>query len=161
LEPVELSLSEAEAKRQAMRCLRCDVCIRCGICERLCREKVKVEAFEFKPIGHSEQILFDYERPAKRCITCGACALACPTQAIQIVDTPSGNREMQFCGIILNSLQLVTCELCGNNFAPQRYMEYVTAKIPKEAQHPRLCAHCTRSSRAKAFAGPFFSAFSE
>jgi ferredoxin len=158
-EPVELSLSEEEARREAARCLRCDACIRCGTCERVCREEVKVEALEFKPISTPERVLSNYERPGERCVTCGACALACPTQAIQIVDTPDGMRQMRLCGTVLNSLQMVPCSSCGQPFAPQRYLDYVEANSGgKSHEHlgEHLCARCARVKRAEALAGPDF-----
>ncbi len=35
---VELGLSEEQARQEAKRCLRCDICIRCGTCARVCNE---------------------------------------------------------------------------------------------------------------------------
>jgi NADPH-dependent glutamate synthase beta subunit-like oxidoreductase/ferredoxin len=38
---VELGLSEAMAREEGRRCLRCDICKRCGLCVSICRDKMK------------------------------------------------------------------------------------------------------------------------
>jgi ferredoxin len=85
--PVELGYSDAQAQKEAQRCLRCDVCIRCGACERSCHQ-MRVHALKFSQITTRERVLTDYPLASEKCIACGACALACPTQAIDYLEGP-------------------------------------------------------------------------
>jgi len=151
-EPIELSLSEAEAVREARRCLRCDVCIRCSTCERVCRDEMQVYALKFSQITTTERVLTDYPRVSERCIACGACALACPTQAISYVEG-ADYREVQLCGTVLNHLETPKCQICGEPFTPSRYLSYVTgrsdATMGKQVLR-RLCPKCAREQRAVA-----------
>ena len=151
-EPIELSLSEAEAVREARRCLRCDVCIRCSTCERVCRDEMQVYALKFSQITTTERVLTDYPRVSERCIACGACALACPTQAISYVEG-ADYREVQLCGTVLNHLETPKCQICGEPFTPSRYLSYVTARsdatMGKQVLR-RLCPKCAREQRAVA-----------
>ena len=157
-EAVELSCSEDLVQKEARRCLRCDVCIRCGTCERICREDVKVNALEFSPISREgshpeERVLSNYERPKEACITCGACAIACPTNAMELVETQDG-REVHLCGTVLNRLEALKCTQCGAPFVPSRYLEYVTSRCDAAmGKHVlrRLCPQCAREKRAQSF----------
>jgi NADH-quinone oxidoreductase subunit F len=149
-EPIELSLSEEEAIQEARRCLRCDVCIRCSTCERVCRDEMKVYALKFSQITTTERVLTDYPRVSERCIACGACALACPTQAITYVEDPN-YREVQLCGTVLNHLETPKCQVCGEPFAPHRYLSYVTGRSDATTGKQvlrRLCPRCAREQRA-------------
>ncbi|MCE5244893.1 MAG: NAD(P)-binding protein [Syntrophobacteraceae bacterium] len=155
-DPVELGLAESLARQEASRCLRCDICIRCGECEKVCGESMQVHALEFKAISTDERILGDYERPKDRCIGCGACALACPTGAIEIVDSP-GFREMRLCGTVLNRLPLPRCGACGSPFVPERFLEFVTGRsdaVMGKKVARTLCPDCAREARARDFVRP-------
>jgi NADH-quinone oxidoreductase subunit F len=150
-EPIELSMSEEDAVREARRCLRCDVCIRCSTCERVCRDEMKVYALKFSQITTTERVLTDYPRVSEHCIACGACALACPTQAITYIEDPDF-REVRLCGTVLNHMETPKCQVCGEPLAPSRYLSYVTgrsdATMGKQVLR-RLCARCAREQRAE------------
>jgi NADH-quinone oxidoreductase subunit F len=153
---VELGFTEAQAQKEAQRCLRCDICIRCGACEKICREAMQVQALDFKQISPTERILSDYAQPKERCITCGACALACPTGAVELIETPD-KRELHLCGTVLNRLDIPKCQSCGHPFVPPRFLEYVTARsdtVMGKRVLRRLCPRCARKKRAQKFGAP-------
>lgn len=96
--PIELSFSDAEAREQAGRCVRCDVspvvdeatCTLCSVCEDACPEKAISRSAQQ---GAGPALLIDYSA----CTRCGVCARACPEHAItmsafedETVSVPSG-----------------------------------------------------------------------
>lgn len=94
LEIVELDFAEAAARRQAARCLRCNVntvfeterCVACNGCVDVCPENlirlVPVDEMtgEFDPDGAAAALIKD----ETTCIRCAMCASRCPTHAIQM-----------------------------------------------------------------------------
>jgi len=57
-------------------------CIMCGLCVRVCREVIGPEATCFAGRGIEREISTPYKLLSDVCIGCGACALVCPTGAI-------------------------------------------------------------------------------
>jgi ferredoxin len=114
---------------------------------------MKIEALSSIEIAPGEWMISDYLRPAERCTTCGACAVACPTGAMEIRNSQT-HRELSLCGTILNKLELLRCANCRGPFVPERCLEFVTEKSDwkvgiKIARE--LCPDCARTAAAQKF----------
>jgi ferredoxin len=145
---VELGYDEKTAKREAKRCLRCDICKRCGKCVETCR-KMGIDALQFGYLD-SEPGSTDYRITAERCILCGACAANCPTGAITLTDR-EGERHLSLCGTVLCSEKLQYCERCGAVVGPARYLDYVkkrTEGIQEAFAGRQFCEKCLREVTA-------------
>jgi len=148
---VELGLSEAMAREEGRRCLRCDICKRCGMCVSICRDKMEVDALQMGYLDFDQPGLTDLRVAAERCILCGACAANCPTGAIVLEDR-NGDRQLSLCGTILCREKLEYCESCDEVLGPARYLDYVskrTEKISQAFQGRRFCADCARRATAE------------
>ena len=60
-------------------------CILCGLCVRVCNELVGTGAINFSNRGITRVVGPPFLEEIDTCIGCGACAIVCPTGAIQIV----------------------------------------------------------------------------
>lgn len=101
---VEIGFGEAEARRQAERCLYChiqtiydaDKCVMCNrcvdVCPEYCLKLVPVEALDLEPEVKERIIeaagiglrgpLSAMLKDDEKCIRCGLCAIRCPTDAM-------------------------------------------------------------------------------
>jgi heterodisulfide reductase subunit A len=61
-------------------------CIMCGLCVRACNELVGTGAINFSDRGVKRVVGPPFLQKTRTCIGCGACAIVCPTGAIEIVD---------------------------------------------------------------------------
>nr|MBL0716347.1 FAD-dependent oxidoreductase [Desulfobacterales bacterium] len=66
----ELGYSENQAREEALRCLRCDICRRCGDCIRVCRDQMKIDALQMGYFDFDHPVATDFRRTEERCITC-------------------------------------------------------------------------------------------
>lgn len=147
---VELGLTERQARDEALRCLRCDICRRCGLCVQICHEKMKIDALQIGYFDFPHPAPTDFRVTAERCIACGACATNCPNDAMQIRER-GGYRELSLCGTLLNRLELETCERCGKVLGPSRYHDFIalrTRGIGAPRGDARLCLECARAAAA-------------
>ena len=147
---VELGYAEESVRKEALRCLRCDVCLRCGKCVEVCRDKMGVNALQMGYFDFDHPVATDFRETADKCILCGACATNCPTGAMQIEDT-GRERILSLCGTELNRKELLNCENCGAVMGPARYLDFVqkrTNGVARVAQDRRLCDACARKTSA-------------
>jgi NADPH-dependent glutamate synthase beta subunit-like oxidoreductase len=90
LSEVELGFSEAEARAEAQRCLRCfsniqldtGICVLCGLCVDVCPYDLisMVPATDFEAETTGTALLLD----ESRCIRCALCVERCPTKALSM-----------------------------------------------------------------------------
>jgi NADH-quinone oxidoreductase subunit F len=151
----ELGLTAAMAVNEARRCLRCDYCIGCGLCQTACAE-VGAHALAFVPTKADRLALFDFERPAQRCIACGSCAAVCPTTAIRTFES-DGRRQVVIAGAKLQDLPLLLCRQCGQAIAARPQLAALEDRLDsaQQAAAPHLdglCPVCARLNGGKGFA---------
>ena len=148
---VELGYTEKEARQEARRCLRCDICLRCGKCVEICRDKLGVDALQMGYFDFDHPVKTDFSITAERCIACGACAANCPTGAMHMEDCGQ-ERVLSLCGTILNRQRLLFCEDCGTALGTDRYVNYIRDRIKTVARvtaEPNKCEACARVSAAQ------------
>lgn len=152
-EQVELGLTAETASREAMRCLRCDICLGCGLCLTACAE-MGSEALRFRETDLGRQVFMDFEHPASACVGCGSCANSCPTGAI-VAEDVDGKRRIVMTGTLLNEVDLVPCSICGKPYAPQAYLDRLAQRLkdsgrPDERVEQHICPECGRARMARA-----------
>ncbi|MCM1129872.1 MAG: FAD-dependent oxidoreductase [Alistipes senegalensis] len=144
---IQYDWDENEAKTEASRCLRCDLCIGCGLCELACIQ-VGAEALKMVETGNRRLVFEDFLRPASLCIGCGACAAVCPTGAIR-VENRNGQRVTEITGTVVRSQPLQTCSCCGTTFSPAVQFDRTRSRMGMtgEPEHA-ICPACARKQAA-------------
>ncbi len=64
-------------------------CILCGLCTRVCSELMKSGAVDFRGRGNTREIGPAYDKHSPICMACGACAVVCPTGAVDLAKVSS------------------------------------------------------------------------
>lgn len=152
---VELGLGEEQARREAHRCLRCDICKRCGRCVVVCRDRMGIDALELGYVGEGEGLPTDFRITSERCILCGACAANCPTGAMRLEERGE-HRLLILGGTILQREPLEKCQDCGTALGPAKYLDFVRKRTEAMAQAfsgRLLCEACARKATAESKSG--------
>jgi len=145
-----LGYDEAAVRKEAGRCLRCDICRRCGECVAICRDKMGIGALKLGYLEFDEQSPTDFRATAENCITCGACAANCENKALAIEDI-DGQRVLKLCGTRLNSQAIQYCDSCGAKLGLARYTRFIQKKtrgISPTTVDRLLCNDCLRHNGA-------------
>ncbi|MCP3875838.1 MAG: FAD-dependent oxidoreductase [Desulfobacteraceae bacterium] len=148
---VELGYDEESVRKEAARCLRCDICRRCGKCVEVCRDKMGIDALEFGYMDFDNPTQTDFRATSEKCITCGACAANCENKAIVIEET-DGQRMLKLCGTILNKQDIQYCEECNAILPSIEYLQFISQKtgnVTKAIENRLLCNNCQRKLSAK------------
>jgi len=119
-----------------------DNCIMCSICVRVC-EAIGASAISTLSRGPEKYVDVPYK---DACIGCGACAEACPTNAIPVIE--EGNiRE-----IWGKKFELERCPECGNTLNTKEFYKFWEGKMDKVQGFNGLvtkCPECARREKAK------------
>ena len=148
---VELGYDEESVRREAGRCLRCDICRRCGKCVEICRDKMGIDALKFGYMDFDNPSETDFRATSEKCITCGACAANCENHAI-VIEEEDGQRMLKLCGTILNKQDIQYCEECNAILPSIEYLQFIaqkTGKLTKVTENRLLCNACQRKLSAK------------
>ena len=143
---VELGFNSEDAREEAHRCLRCDICRRCGRCIEVCRDMMKIDALPLGYFDFDHPVETDFRKVSEKCILCGACAANCPNEAMVMKDENS-ERVLYLCGTELNRLKLEYCMECGAVLGPERYHDFIMNRLKDVipvADDVRLCIDCAR-----------------
>jgi len=113
-------------------------CILCGLCVKTCEEAVGVSAIGLSYRGSHKKVGTPFVEPTMVCIGCGACHYICPTGAIKMQEENGVRR------IWSRDFKLKACNVCGNLFAPEYQLEWMSKKtgVPLEFFH--TCQDCRK-----------------
>jgi NADH dehydrogenase/NADH:ubiquinone oxidoreductase subunit G len=121
--------------------VKTEECILCRLCVRTCQEVVGAGAITFVANGLEREnkeasVVWNMDK----CIACGSCAYICPTQAVtlndnqgmRIINTPSVKMEFK----------LKACTKCGNFYAPEKQLAYMSRTSHLPIEKFDLCPDC-------------------
>ncbi len=115
-------------------------CILCGLCVKTCEEVVGVSAIGLSLRGSQKKVGTPFSEPTGVCIGCGACHFICPTGAIKMREE-DGVRH-----IWGRDFKLQTCKVCGNYFAPEYQLEWMSKKTGVPLDFFKTCQNCRNTA---------------
>lgn len=101
-------------------------CIACSLCTQVCEEVVGVSAISMLDRGRDKSPGTPYLKPSQACIGCGACAYACPTEAISMTDEGETRK------IWGKEFKMVTCSVCGKPYIPEAQVDWIVKTTGKD-----------------------------
>lgn len=111
-------------------------CILCGMCVKACEQAVGASAIGLSQRGSEKKVGTPFLEPALACIGCGACHFVCPTGAIDMSEEKGVRR------IWGRDFALQACRVCGNYFAPEYQLEWMSKKSGVPMDFFRTCQNC-------------------
>ena len=147
----ELGYDEESVRKEASRCLRCDICRRCAKCVVICKSKMGIGALQFGYMNFDNPGPTDFRVTSEKCILCGACAANCENKAI-VIEEKDGERMLKLCGTILNKQDIQYCEECHAVLPSAEYLLFLsnhTENVTKKTEGRLLCNNCQRKLSAK------------
>lgn len=113
-------------------------CILCGLCARVCEQVVGVSAISLVNRGITKWAASPFFEAALDCIGCGSCFYVCPTGAIKMED--KGNTRYIHNWHV--KFKLKKCKSCGNYWAPEKQLEYISKKWNIPSDYFEVCPNC-------------------
>ncbi|MBN2528297.1 MAG: (2Fe-2S)-binding protein [Deltaproteobacteria bacterium] len=112
-------------------------CVLCLLCVRAC-EQMGCNAISVSGRGESRSIAPPFLSPPDACVGCGACARICPTNCIEMTDSPTTRT------IWGKSFERTRCESCGAPMMPVAYRQYAIAQRDLPEDYYAQCQECKR-----------------
>lgn len=134
-------LAEALGIKEPRFSVKTNECIICRLCLRTCQEVVGAGAITFIARGLEREnkeaaVVWNQEK----CIACGSCAFICPTQAVTMSDN-QGKRVINTPSVKME-FPLKACTKCGNYYAAEKQLAYLSKKGRLPIERFDLCPDC-------------------
>jgi NADH dehydrogenase/NADH:ubiquinone oxidoreductase subunit G len=119
-----------------------DKCVLCGICVRACAA-LGAHAISTAGRGAEGVVSLPFGGDAADCLGCGACALSCPTAAIDMTDRDGTRR------IWGRTFERLRCAACGCPTLTREHAAHLAARTGLPPETFGICDRCRREQTAR------------